>query len=84
MLCLILLGFAWTISFSSLSLLMHYDVYIADRLLIALYSRFCLIFDAKNFALHVRNIGVIKISRNRFCDIYNLHSCMIHSILGVR
>ena len=45
-LCLILLGCAWKISFSSLSLLMYYHVYIADRLLIALYSRFCLIFYA--------------------------------------
>ena len=69
MLCLILLGRAWEISFSSLSLFMHYDVYMADRLLIASYSSLRPIFDAKNFALHVRNIGVIKISSIRFCDI---------------
>ena len=48
---------------------MHYDVYMADRLLIASYSSLRPIFDAYNFALHVRNIGVIKISSIKFCDI---------------
>ena len=45
-LCLILLGRAWMISFCSLSLFMYYDVYMADRLLIAPCSRLCPIFNA--------------------------------------
>ena len=41
-----ILGRAWEISFSSLSLFMYYDVYMADRLLIASYSSLRPIFDA--------------------------------------
>ena len=48
---------------------MYYDVYMADRLLIASYSRWCPIFDKSNSAPHIRNIGVIKISSTEFCDI---------------